>query len=145
MDAKITKYRLSRMLSYDWLKIVAIAVAVIFAWVLIFTMTATRITTTQSFVVYNYMGNMPVSNTKFYTAYDKAFNSGVFSYEVLEVECYDLPANAEYAYTVLDSHLAADEGDVVLVADIDNKARPYTKDGKTLYDSYVQTFIGTYR
>ena len=145
MDAKITKIRLSRMLSYDWLKIIGIAAAVIIVWILIFTMTATRITTAQSFVVYNYMGNISVSSTKFYDAYNKAFNNGVFSYEVLEAECYDLPMNAEYAYTVLDSHLAADEGDVVLVADIDDTSRAYVKDGKTLYDSYLQSFVGSYR
>ena len=37
MDAKITKTRLAQMLSYDWLKIVGCALAVIFVWVLIFT------------------------------------------------------------------------------------------------------------
>lgn len=145
MDAKITKNRLSRMLSYDWLKILAIAVAVIVVWVLIFTMTATRITTAQSFVVYNYVGNLSFSNTKFYDGYNQAYEKGVFSYEVLETISYDLPANAEYSYTVMDAHLAADEGDVIFVADIDNPSSPYTKNGETLYDSYVQALIGSYK
>ena len=144
MDAKITKNRLSRMLSYDWLKIVGIAVAVIIIWVLIFTMTATRITCSQSFVIYNYMGNLSFTNTNFEESYKKAYEKGVFSYEVLEVVPYDLPSSAEYAYTIMDSHLAADEGDVIFVADIDNPSRSYAKDGETLYDSYVQSLVGTY-
>ena len=144
MDAKITKNRLSRMLSYDWLKIIAVAIAVIVMWTLILTMTATRITTAQSFVVYNYVGNLSFSQTKFDKDYQKAFHNGVFSYEVLESVYYDLPANGEYAYTVLDAHLAADEGDVVFVADIDNPDRPYEQDGETLYDSYVQSFVGSF-
>ena len=40
MDAKITKSRLGLLLSYDWIKIVGICVAVVLLWLLIFTMTA---------------------------------------------------------------------------------------------------------
>ena len=54
MDAKITKQRLGRLLSYDWIKIIALAVAAIVVWSLIFTMTATRITAAQQFSVFNY-------------------------------------------------------------------------------------------
>ena len=61
MDAKITKLRLSRMLSYDWLKIIGAAAAVIIVWVLIFTMTATRITSAQTFTVHNYLGNISLT------------------------------------------------------------------------------------
>ena len=57
MDAKITKTRLSRLLSYDWLKIVGVIAGVILVWSLIFTMTATRITPAQQFHVLNYVGN----------------------------------------------------------------------------------------
>ena len=144
MDAKITKTRLSRMLSYDWLKIIAIAIAVIGAWSLILTMTATRITTAQSFVVYNYMGNLSFERTKFYNDYSQILDKGVFSHEVLQAIYYDLPANADYSYTILDAHLAADEGDVVFVADIDDPNKAYTQDGETLYDSYVQSMVGSY-
>ena len=44
MDAKITKKRLNILLSYDWIKIILLAVAAILVWSLIFTMTATRVT-----------------------------------------------------------------------------------------------------
>lgn len=144
MDAKITKLRLSRMLSYDWLKIVAIAVAAIIVWVLIFTMTATRITCAQSFVVYNYVGNVSLSNTKFSSAYSKAFNGGVFSYEVLEATYYDLTLSESDAYTVMQAHLSADEGDAVFVADIDNPSASYKDGEETRYDSYVQTMLGSF-
>ena len=56
MDAKITKSRLGLLLSYDWIKIVGICTAVVLLWLLIFTMTATRATTGQSFELYAYGG-----------------------------------------------------------------------------------------
>ena len=83
MDAKITKLRLNRMLSYDWLKIVGTAAAVIVAWVLIFTMTATRITSAQTFTVANYVGNNSLS-TGFTKSFNTAYADGVFSGEVIE-------------------------------------------------------------
>ena len=55
MDAKITKTRLGLLLSYDWIKIVGSWVAVVLLWLLIFTMTATRATTGQSFELYAYV------------------------------------------------------------------------------------------
>lgn len=144
MDAKITKERLGHMLSYDWLKIVAIAVAAIFVWMLIFTTTETRITAAQQFTVFNYTGNVTFSNTKFSDSYDKAFSDGVFSYEVIEITEVDLNTSAEYASTVMETRLSTSEGDVIFVADIDNEDSSYTKDDQTLYDSYLQTLVMNY-
>lgn len=120
MDAKITKTRLSRMLSYDWLKIVLGAAALILAWMLIFTTTATRITPAQQFTVFNYTGNVSFAGTRFGELYAKAFQDDVFSYEVIEINSNDLVSNASYAPTVMDARLAVNEGDVVFVADTDN-------------------------
>ena len=64
------------MLSYDWLKIVGTAAAVIIVWVLIFTMTATRITPAQTFTVANYLGNNSLS-TNFNKSINSAFSSEV--------------------------------------------------------------------
>ena len=52
MDARITKKRVGHMLSYDWIKIIAIAAAAIVLWSLLFTMTATRATVGQTFYLY---------------------------------------------------------------------------------------------
>lgn len=143
MDAKITKKRLSRMLSYDWLKIVGMAVALILVWTLIFTMTATKIMPSQQFTVFNYTGNLSLSTTKFYDEYGKAFQNGVFSYEVIEINENDLTTSKEYAGTLLETRLTTDEGDVMLIADIDNPDTAYEdENGNTVYEySYLETFV----
>ncbi len=144
MDAKITKQRLARMLSYDWLKIVATIAAVIFAWVVIFTTTATRITAAQKFTVFNYTGNVNLERTKFYTSYNKAFSSGVFSHEVLELSQVDVAMEEKYGATLVQTRTSIAEGDVVMIADIDDPKARYEKDGQTVCDSYLQSFIGLY-
>ena len=57
--------------------------------------------------------DLSFERTKFYNDYSQILDKGVFSHEVLQAIYYDLPANADYSYTILDAHLAADEGDVV--------------------------------
>ncbi len=142
MDAKITKIRFTRMLSYDWLKIVAgVLVAVLF-WSLLFTMTATRITPAQKFTVYNYTGNTALSNS-FFTSYNKAFTNGVFSAEVIETNETDLTTSKDIVNTLLEAHLGTDEGDVIFVADIPDPSTEYTEEGETKYQySYLETFVG---
>ncbi len=141
MDAKITKKRLSRMLSYDWIKIIALAAALIFIWVMIFTMTATRITPAQQFTVFNYIGNTALSN-KFSASYQKTLEDGVFSYEVLEVNTNDLSLNKEYLNTLLEARFATSEGDVLYVSMENDEDTEYQDDnGETKYLSYHQSFL----
>ena len=78
MDAKITKERLNRILSYDWLKIVGLAVVAIIVWTLVFTTSATRITPAQQFTVINYFGNVSTLHTTLSTDVNKAFQDGTF-------------------------------------------------------------------
>jgi len=106
MDAKITKKRLAHMLSYDWVKIIgAIAIAIV-VWTLIFTMTATRITNTQRFVVSNYLG----------AYYGNTMSKTEFSYEIIEAESLDNLRGGESMFnTLFDSNLAIGDGDVMLV------------------------------
>ncbi len=144
MDAKITKKRLKQMLSYDWLKIVALIVAVIFVWSLIFTMTATPITPTQQFTVINYRGNISLNKQGFSNSYNEAFNNKVFSYEVLKTTTVDLTTSEEYAATLLQTRVSTNEGDVVVISDSPDSYSAYEKDGQTLYDSYLQTFLKNY-
>ncbi|MBR2645996.1 MAG: hypothetical protein IKD47_00340 [Clostridia bacterium] len=120
MDAKITKLRLSRMLSYDWIKIAAVAVAGIFAWVLIFTMTATRIKPSQQFGVMNFLGNASFNATYFYDDFEKTMKGDVFSYEVIESAVCDLAATPDQAGTLMEARLATNEVDVVFAANVEN-------------------------
>ena len=100
MDAKITKTRLAQTLSYDWLKVVAAALGVIFVWVLVFTWSATRITNTQKYVIHNYFG---VSlGDGFYGAYETYGKGKVFSYEVFEVENVNENQDQTLGYQLLE-------------------------------------------
>ncbi|MBQ8295293.1 MAG: hypothetical protein IJX87_02530 [Clostridia bacterium] len=139
MDAKITKKRLGRMLSYDWIKIVATVAAAIVVWSLVFTMTATRITPAQQFTVFNYVGN--TAGSKFHDSYVNAFNNGLFSYEVLEVNCNDLATTGEYSQTVMEARLTTDEGDVIFVADADDESTEYEENGEKKYHSYLYSLV----
>lgn len=144
MDAKITKKRLSSMLTYDWLKIVAIAVAVIFFWSLILTMTATRVTPAQEFIVYNYYCNNNFSNS-FHNHYNNAKKNDVFSYEILKTDQFDLSANREYAHTMLQAHTASDMGDILFVPGIADPSYKYTDvNGEEAYLTYAESFLMGY-
>lgn len=136
MDAKITKNRLVQMLSYDWIKIAATALAVIFFWMLIFTWSATRITNTQKFVIHNYFG---VSlGDGYYTAGYNGFGKGkVFSYEVFETENVNLNQGEDVSYQLLEARYGVGEMDVILIADILNPTAYFDKDGNQISSSSI--------
>lgn len=146
MDAKITKKRLSRMLSYDWIKIIALAAALIFIWVMIFTMTATRITPAQQFTVFNYIHNANLYTGKFDDLYQKASEDGVFSYEVIECNTNDLSTSGEHAHTVAEARLSTDEGDIMFVADAPDRDTASKNDkGETVYQrTDLESFLRGY-
>ncbi|MBQ2740928.1 MAG: hypothetical protein IJF39_04860 [Clostridia bacterium] len=109
MDAKITKKRLEHLLSYDWIKILLAAFAAVMVWMLVFTMTATRITTTERFVVNNYYGVHYGTRVKIYDSY---------SYGVIEAEIVDNMRAGEGTFRDLfSSNLELSDGDVLMVAD----------------------------
>ena len=144
MDAKITKERLSRMLSYDWLKIVGVIVAAIFFWTLVFTMTATRITPAQQFTAINYFGNVGAVNTKFSSTLDNALKKDVFSYEVMEITQVDVGGNAEYGATLMETRVATYEGDVIFAPNIPDTEYEYQRNGEKVYDTYMQRLVRGY-
>jgi hypothetical protein len=112
MDAKITKKRLGLMLSYDWFKIALAAVALIVAWVLIFTSTATRLTTAQEFTVLNYTGT--TAGSGFTNLKNK---TDWFSYDIQKVIATDASAAGNDAVTIMQTRFATHDGDAVIVAD----------------------------
>ncbi len=151
MDAKITKVRLSRMLSYDWLKIIGMAAALIFLWVLVFTMTATRILPSQQFTVSNYIGNVTFSSTGFSSHYGKVLSDGVFSYEVIETDVADLALDADTGYQLLEARTATEELDLMFVSKQNDTSTKYEIDGEngekvTAYKrTYLESFLRSYR
>jgi hypothetical protein len=142
MDAKITKKRLSHMLSYDWLKIIGACVVAIIVWTLVFTTSATRITPAQQFSVFSYKGN--ILGTKFSESFQATLKNGVFSHEVLELTTNDLETANEYMHTVLEARLATNEGDVIFVADAIDEETATEVDGETKYLTYLESFVGSW-
>ena len=117
MDAKITKKRLGHLLSYDWIKILITAVVAVMVWSIVFTMTATRITTTQRFVVSNYLG-ISYDKLKLDYGVTKEDSNGVFSYEILEGEAIDnLRGGTSTFNDLFRANMEVSEGDVMMVAD----------------------------
>lgn len=141
MDTKITKKRISSLWTYDWLKIVGVALALILFWYLVMTTTATRITPAQEFTVFNYACNNSLS-TKFHTHYNNAIDNGVFSYEVIETNYFDLAMNKEYASTLLEAHTGVSTGDIMFVPAIANPDSKYTdENGNDAYLTYAETYL----
>ncbi len=149
MDAKITKTRLNRMLSYDWLGIVGAVAGAIIVWMLVFTMTATRIKSSQDFTVANYMGNISVTE-RLQNALETAHKEKVFSYEVIEYGTEDLVVAGDQASQVLQARTTTYELDVMLIstqADVKTSYEAEKEDGskETAYrHTYLETFVRNY-
>ncbi len=143
MDAKITKVRLGRMLSYDWLKIIGSATALIFVWVLIFTMTATRVRETQQFGIGNYSGNSSLS-VEFSKDFSKAYKDGVFSYEVIETNTMDMTTAGENAYQLLEARTVTNELDLMFVSQQWDDGTKYKVEGKEDEIAYERTYLQSF-
>ena len=144
MDAKITKLRLSRMLSYDWFKILLATAAIIVVWLLVFTMTATSIMPSQQFGVANYMGNVGLKDD-----FDKmnaaAGKNDVFSYEVIKRRTEDIAAQGNLGGEVLQARISAKELDVIFVADTPSSiTKKKVKDEVTGEETYTYEYGFTY-
>lgn len=113
MDAKITKKRLGHLLSYDWIKIIAICAAVIVVWVLLFTSLATRATKGQTFQIYVYPG-VTMQSEKLGGLSD-LHKDGVLSGDVLDYNVLQMTSGS--AGTQLSAFLPNKEGDVMFIND----------------------------
>lgn len=111
MDAKITKKRLNDLLSYDWIKIIALGIAGIVIWYLIFTMAAVRLSVGQQFKIFLYSDVYAGSNFYDFSASLKA--DGVLSYDILSNSSESLTSDT--ANTVLSARFAVDEGDIMIL------------------------------
>lgn len=122
MDARITKPRLSNLLSYDWLKIlVAVAIAVA-ALSVFFTSVKTRPADEQTFTVYAYNDVRPGTDAGALS--DDLMEKDVFSYEILltQVENFSLVAgtNGLYSGSIYATRLVNDARTVMFVCKLDD-------------------------
>lgn len=133
------------MLSYDWLKIIGLALVFILFWNLIFTMTATGVRPSQQFTVFNHQANYALSDDFYYHLND-AVKGDTFSYEVIEETTNDLVKAGDYVSTMYSVRLATDEGDVMFIPKISDQSTAYEENGETKYEAnYLQTFLKNYR
>ncbi len=138
------------MLAYDWLKIIGTAAGIILVWALVFTMTATRILSSQQFGVCNYVGNIMAPDALL-TNLGDGYAEGVFSHEVLEYNVEDLVLGKESAYELLQARTSTNEFDAMLVStqwDEDTKYVEKKEDGteETKYRyTYLESFVYSYR
>ena len=141
MDAKITKNRLKELFSYDWLKIAACVMALIFAWVMIFELTETRIKPSQRFTVFNHMQNTTI-NLQRENRIKAALQDDAFSSEVMEFAYQDLNSAGMYSHETILSYLGVSDGDIMLVP---NKPNPSSgskldNEGNAIEGEYKYTY-----
>lgn len=142
MDAKITKNRLSRLLAYDWVKILAIIVAFIVGWTVLFNSTESKIRPSQRFTVINYYCNDSLSDD-FESLLSNAKNKDdVFSYETSELSPpFDLTENDPASVVnFLESRFTTAEGDLMFVPYI-----PYAEEDDLAYErTYAENFFNRF-
>ena len=137
MDAKITKSRLGLLLSYDWIKILAVCAAGILLWILLFTTLATRATGGQTFELYTYMGIR--ADFDALDDLDTLRARGAFSQDVLDFTTSSL--TSDYGDTILQAHTAAGQGDVMFVADTADET---DEDGNVTGYTGLKRFLSSY-
>lgn len=114
MDARITKQRLSNLISYDWLKMLGTILAFILVLVLLFTMTATRPRQDQEYTIYAHTDLQ--ADTAFSGLGDTLLGREVFSYDILTVTAESFSGNS-YASSVFQARRAAGQGTVMFMTD----------------------------
>ncbi|HIZ02872.1 MAG TPA: hypothetical protein H9727_01145 [Candidatus Borkfalkia avistercoris] len=139
MDAKITKSRLGHMLSYDWIKILAICAAVVVVWILLFTTLAPRATSGQTFEIYVY----PYVTLKdSFGSLSSLREDGAFSGDVLDMSTNNLLEDSKD--TVLGAHFAAGQGDVMFVSSYEYDSGEKDADGNAIMTSDLLQFVNGY-
>lgn len=83
MDARITKQRLSNLISYDWIKILCTVAAALLVLSLLFAVTATRPLSSQQYNIFVFT-DLSV-DTSFSQLADELEEDDVFSYDILTV------------------------------------------------------------
>ena len=114
MDARITKHRLANLISYDWLKMLVVIAAAVLLVILIFLMSATRVTNAQTFTIYAYTDL--TAGADFNGFPDRLKEEGVFSYDILETRSEKFSDNS--AYDLFDLRRTTGEGTVLFVSDV---------------------------
>lgn len=134
MDSRLTKKRLSDFLAYEWILMLVIVVVAVVAMELIYTVTATRITTGQVFKYYYDQDLYTYDESDgFYNLLKvtPAENGKTFSYDVLSVESENLVSS----YNVLSVRLSVQEGDAVFTSSFEDEENGVKSRAKEIIDT----------
>jgi hypothetical protein len=135
MDAKITKKRLNDLLSYDWIKIIALIIAGIVLWSLIFTMTAVRLTVGQHFKIFLYYDIIQGNK---YSQFTQTLTDDILSYDVLDFSSESL---LEDSYgTILSARFSVSEGDLMIITDAAIEETETTAATNSNFKSFVDSY-----
>ena len=111
MDNKITKKRLSNFLSYEWILMIVIVVALIIGWEFIYSATSVKLSTGQQFKYYYDLETHSGTNDVYHLVKDK------FSFEVLSLNREDINPELD----LLAVRLTGQDGDVIFTNSIEKK------------------------
>ncbi len=148
MDVKVTKKRFFNLVAYDWIKIVALSVAIVFVWILLFTTCATRATDGQQFYFVLY-GDVSAKGSEDFDMLKKMKKDGDLSYDVLDYSVNSITKAGNYgAQYMLSLRNATHEVDVFLIyAGATNKIvglpEEKTDEGKKADETAGSTTAGT--
>lgn len=133
MDSRVTKSRLARVISYDWLKIIIMIAAIAFVWALAFTIGAPRITAGQKFDFFVYDCDFSKAKSES-DIIDDAKKEGVFSYDVLDFGYREF--TEEYFGTIMSAITSVSEGDVLIISDFASDIESNSSKLRSFIDSY---------
>lgn len=108
MDIKLTKKRLNDHLSYDWWKYLAVIVASIFLWSLLFTMTAPRLASSKKLEIFFIVNGFSHDNSN-------KLRNGLREYlsdEFVEIHFNNYNPGDSVTAQVLTARLSVKEGDL---------------------------------
>jgi len=104
MDARITRTRISNILSYDWLKMIITVVVAIFVGVMVLSMIGTRPTTAQEIYLLYYK-DIYLSDD--YSDIVDEKSDEIFSYEVFSTNYFEMSSDSTYGSIALSARFAA--------------------------------------
>ena len=137
MDNRFTKKRVANMLSYDWIKMIFLVVAIVFLWVLAFTIGSPRASKGQTFGIFYFYGGDYRYSTDPTTLGENMQKEGVFSYDVLDFNVREI--GETYAEILLTSN-SVQEGDVMITVDHPESIEKLKSPFRILIDNYGEVF-----
>lgn len=141
MDNKFTKKRIQNMLSYDWIKMLVMVLAIVLVWSLAFTIGAPRATEGQVFYFYYYVGDSKFNYKKDPSELCAEYfseNNKLFSYDVLD---YGTRVITSTMYSdIMATSTAVAEGDVMITIDSEEGIKNNTSEMRNVLDGYGHCF-----